>query len=238
VQQRTGELKAANDTKDKLLSIIAHDLRGPIGIVKTLTHELRDNPVPDAALLDSASGSADYAYDLLDDLLQWAASQSGKTPPQPVRFQVFFELTLVLSGLRGMAREKSIDLLADVPEALEAVGDVEMVKVILRNLVINAIKFSHERTQIRIQARAAGNRLRIDVQDQGVGMAPETLAHLFQVGDRKISTLGTRNERGTGLGLILCKEFALKNGGDILVASQVGAGSTFTLVLPLAAATT
>ncbi len=234
VEQRTAELQAANDTKDKLLSIIGHDLRGPIGVVKTITHELLVTPSPDAALLQSAMGSADYAYDLLEDLLMWASAQSGKNPAEPVRFQVQFELTLMLSGLRGLAREKSIDLLIDIPEPLEAVGDVEMVKTIVRNLVTNAIKFSRDHTQIRVHAQASGQRLRIAVADQGIGIAPEALTRLFILNDRKISTLGTRNERGTGLGLILCKELALKNGGDILVTSEQGQGSTFTLTLPLA----
>lgn len=233
VNQRTAELRTANETKDKLLSIIAHDLRGPIGMVRGLAHELAAQPPGDVELLTAARGAADYAHALLEDLLLWAASHSGSLKPAPVRFNLYFETVLTLSGLRAQARGKSITMVTDVPESLEAYGDVEMVRTILRNLVTNAIKFSHEGGEIRVSARREAARLRVDVQDFGVGIAPEAQARLFQVGERNVSTLGTRKERGTGLGLILSLELARKNGGDILMQSAPGQGSTFTLVLPL-----
>jgi signal transduction histidine kinase len=233
VEQRTVELRTANETKDRLLSIIAHDLRGPIGMVRGLTHELAARHSGEAELLGAARGAADYAHALLEDLLLWASSHSGSLKPAPVRFNLYFETALTLSGLRAQAREKSIEVVTDVPETLEAFGDVEMVRTILRNLVTNAIKFSHEGSEIRVSARRDAARLYVDVRDFGVGITQEVQSRLFKVGERNVSTLGTRKERGTGLGLVLSLELARKNGGDILLQSAPGQGSTFTLMLPL-----
>ncbi|HUJ73781.1 MAG TPA: HAMP domain-containing sensor histidine kinase, partial [bacterium] len=139
---------------------------------------------------------------------------------------------LTLSGLQHMAADKSITITMDIPETLEALGDLEMVKTIVRNLVSNAIKFSPEGTQIRVEGRGSGGVASIAVRDQGIGMSPAAMARLFKIGPPNVSKAGTRGERGTGLGLILCKELATKNHGDIQVESTLGKGSVFTLILP------
>jgi signal transduction histidine kinase len=234
VAQRTAELADANATKDKFLNIIAHDLRGPIGTVRNLARELKPGDVPDPELVLSTRNSAEYAYAMLENLLFWASSQTGHRKPDPVTFALYPELVLTISGLRAMAAEKSISIVTKIPEDLKIVGDVEMTRVIIRNLVSNAIKFSQDKSEIRVVAEATDTYVRIAVQDHGVGITPEAVAHLFRIGERNISTPGTHKERGTGLGLILCKELATKNGGDIEVDSTPGKGSTFTLKLPVA----
>ena len=234
VRTRTAELNQANATKDKFFSIIAHDLRGPLGNVRNLTREMNAAAAPNPLLMQVAQSSAQYAYDLLENLLLWASSQTGHHAPQPLPFPLYPELAMTITGLRAQAAGKSIGIVAAIPQDLEAFGDVEMIKTILRNLVSNAIKFSPEQTEIRIEARTEGERVLVQVTDQGVGMTPEFAARLFKIGQMNASTPGTRKERGTGLGLILCHELATKNGGEIRVESAPGKGSTFTLVLPAA----
>ncbi|MBI4082522.1 MAG: sensor histidine kinase [Candidatus Lambdaproteobacteria bacterium] len=232
VRRRTAELEGANVTKDQFFSIIAHDLRGSIGTLRNVIRDWHAGDVPDAPLLDATRASAEHAYDLLENLLQWASSQMGHRVPDPVRFAIHPELVQTLAALRAQAARKAVAIVTDVPEHLELVGDVEMVRTILRNLVSNAIKFSPQHTEIRISARGENARVAISVQDQGVGMTPEFVARLFKIGRANPSTPGTLRERGTGLGLILCKEMAVKNGGDIRVESAPGKGSTFVLMLP------
>lgn len=231
VRTRTAELAQANATKDKFFSIIAHDLRGPVGNLRNLTEHWEAGRIADTPLLEATKASAQYAFDLLENLLLWASVQIRPRAPQTARFQLFPELDLTVTGLRTQAAAKSIAIETDIPERLEALGDVDMAMTVVRNLVSNAVKFSPEKTEIRVTARAEGDRILVSVKDQGVGMTPAFQERLFKLGEANISTPGTRRERGTGLGLILSHEMAVKNGGDISVESAPGRGSTFTLTM-------
>jgi len=231
VRTRTAELAEANATKDKFFSIIAHDLRGPIGNLRNLTQRWDAGRIAETPLLEATKASAQYAFDLLENLLLWASVQMRPRAPQQERFQLSPELDLTITGLRTQAAAKSIAIKTDISGHLEALGDADMAMTVVRNLVSNAVKFSPEKTEIRVTARAEGDRILVTVKDQGVGMTPAFQERLFKPGEANISTPGTRRERGTGLGLILCHEMAVRNGGDILVESAPGKGSAFTLTM-------
>lgn len=236
VRERTAELRLANETKDKMLSIIAHDLRSSVGLVRSVTRELAAaRGELDPELVAAANGSAEFAYGMLEDLLLWASTQSGRIAPEPIAFELRAETAATLAGLGALAARKSIDVCSEIPDGMLAVADVDMVKTILRNLVTNAIKFSHAGGEVRIRARRESGRVHLDVEDRGVGIAHERQGRLFDLGERSPSTAGTGGERGTGLGLILCRDLARRNGGDVVVASAPGEGSTFTLTLPASA---
>jgi signal transduction histidine kinase len=131
-----------------------------------------------------------------------------------------------------MATGKNIELKSFIPETLTFVADKNMIRTILRNLITNAVKFTHKNGQVQVNAINYNDNIEISVSDNGIGMSKETIAKLFRI-DANLSTRGTENEKGTGLGLFLCKEFAEKHNGNIWVESEEGKGSTFKFLLPL-----
>jgi signal transduction histidine kinase len=176
--------------------------------------------------------SAIQTLRLLENLLEWANSQRGKLSftPVPINLSELIKDEFIMAG--DMATGKNIELKSFLTDTLTIVADKNMIRTIFRNLITNAVKFTHKNGHVQVNAVTSNNHLEISVTDTGIGMSKETIAKLFRI-DANLSTRGTENEKGTGLGLFLCKEFAEKHNGKIWVESEEGKGSTFKLLLPL-----
>ena len=234
------ELKALNALKDKVFSIIAHDLRTPLTSVSMFVDmlSLNTNAFSEMDLREIVSDlhdSVESAKLLLENLLQWSMSQMKgiQLKPEQVNLAELIEREGRILG-KGL-ENKDIGLVQKIPSDCTAYADAESVSFISRNLLSNALKFTPSEGSITISVAVSeeGKRL-IHFTDTGKGMSEEQQSKLFHQ-DTHYSTEGTEGERGTGLGLMLCQEFAQKNGGLITVKSKEGAGSTFTLELPLEA---
>jgi PAS domain S-box-containing protein len=249
LQEYNAELKATNASKDKFFSILAHDLKNPfqglLGFIDLLVEdidELEKQQVKD--YLQNIRSASYQTYSLLENLLEWSRIQTGRTPFQPTVFELTGEIEEVFSLLGSNAMRKGIKLVSKVAAGLNVEADRNMAHSIIQNLVSNAIKFSNSYGTVTVEAykvdspkpgvESADNRtwLKIDVIDNGVGIPDDVLPQLFKL-DGQVSMVGTANEPGTGLGLILCKEMVEKNGGKIWVTSEPGRGSTFSFTLPL-----
>ena len=229
-------LNEMNVSKDKFFSIIAHDLKNPfntiIGFSELLKEEIK---LGDTSIISDYAGminaSAVQTLMLLENLLEWANSQRGKIMFTPVTINLSELLNDELGMLSEMALKKNILLKCRIPEYLTLAADKNMLKTILRNLISNAIKFTQKNGSVEVQAKVDNNQVEISVADNGIGMSKETLTKLFKI-ENNVSTRGTENEKGTGLGLLLCKEFVEKHGGVLLTESEQGEGSTFTFTVP------
>ncbi len=232
------ELKQLNSTKDKFFSIIAHDLRNPFITILGFTELLLSdyNELTDEEkifYLDEMKKSAEISHNLLQNLLQWSRSQTGKIEFNPAELDFSKVINENLQLLSPSAARKGIEIISNVPSQLNIIADEDMLNTVLRNLITNAIKFTNKGGCITIHAEAAGTFAQISVADTGIGMNEPTIANLFRL-DVSHSTPGTEEEAGTGLGLILCKEFIERNGGTISVQSQLGKGSKFIFSIPIA----
>ena len=230
------KLREANATKDKLLSIIAHDLRGPVGTLHTtldvidsddfdLTENQKSNLI---AQLKKASANT---LGLLDNLLNWARSQSEKLSLNPEQLSVNEVVRRNVELLVPAARKKSIRISTNTGEDLHLFADMDSIDLVIRNLLSNAIKFTPNGGDITISARDAGAQIEIEIADNGVGMDKDLAENIFKSNDFH-SSKGTEKEKGSGLGLVLCKDFVEKNGGEIRVESKPGIGSKFMFTLP------
>ncbi len=237
VEIKTSELSEINISKDKFFSIIAHDLKNPfqtiIGFSEMLKEGIKSGDTASfeyyAMLINK---SAVQTLRLLENLLEWANSQRGKMVFNPVPInlnELFNEEFLILNEI---ALGKNIQLKKSFSRDLTIKADYNMLKTILRNLISNAIKFTHKNGKVEIKALVEDGKAEISVSDTGIGMTKEIMAKLFRI-DINLSTRGTENETGTGLGLFLCKEFVEKHGGKIWVESESGKGSIFKFSLPL-----
>jgi PAS domain S-box-containing protein len=230
------EQAALNATKDKFYSVIAHDLKSPFQTILGYSEMLRSNI--DNLNTDKIFGYADNihkatteTYRLLEDLLQWTGSQTGRIKVTPEIIYVIEMFYSVTKTYKDAAKNKEIVLYSNVIEDLYINSDRNMITAILRNLVSNAIKFTKRQGQIVLDAQEDENSIIISVTDNGIGIPKENISKLFRI-DSTYSTKGTEKEKGTGLGLIICKEFAEKNNGKLIVESEVGKGSKFILSLP------
>lgn len=230
------ELRQLNLDKDRFISILGHDLKSPLTMILGLSELLSKNVhTYEAAelkpILAEINQSTQITYDLLEDLLTWAKAQSGKISfnPQKLAFKDICENIVEILGPN--ASTKSIKVNIRSAEVLTLVGDVAMLRTILRNLLSNAIKFTKKGGEIQIKAEENPENISISVSDNGVGIAARNLTKLFNISEYH-STKGTAEEKGTGLGLLLCKEFVEKHGGNIWVESEEGKGSIFTFTIP------
>jgi PAS domain S-box-containing protein len=230
------KLKDLNETKDKFFSIIAHDLKGPvsgiIGISALLKEEAKNLDI--ATIVQYAeliNTSSLQTHQLLDNLLKWARLQEGKISFNPVTCELHLVVDEVILLLSDVAKRKKLLITNNVPTQLIVNADTEMLKTILRNLISNAIKFTPTTGKIEIKTSMRDSEIEIVVADNGVGIKAENISKLFMV-DIAFSTHGTENERGTGFGLILCKEFVERHGGIISVESIPDCGSQFKFTLP------
>ncbi len=230
------QLQELNAKKDKFFSIIAHDLRNPIssiiGISNLLVEKTKDNAPEDVImateLLQQSSGRV---MDLLSNLLEWSTNEIGKNAFEPVEFDINNTITNTIELFKLPSAKKGIKFNFETPDPVMVYADLHMVKTILRNLVSNAIKFSFPTGVVDISTEKINDKVLIKIRDHGLGMEEEIVTNLFRI-DVHHSTPGTEAEQGTGLGLILCKEFVEKLGGQIRVESKINEGSTFFLSIP------
>jgi signal transduction histidine kinase len=231
------ELGQLNNVKDRFFSIISHDLRNNLTTMK-LYFDLIGNPdyVPDEdnnELSKQISASVENTIDLLENLLVWAQTQIKGIEPQPQQINMNEVVRDNINLLGGTALHKGIALVNEVEENIHAFADVDMINLVVRNLISNAIKFTNTGGRVQVKSNTEQNRVIIQIADNGVGISKASLERMF-VKNENPTTLGTGNEKGTGLGLLLCKEFVEKNNGKIYVESVEGLGSTFFIELPKA----
>jgi signal transduction histidine kinase len=229
------ELDRLNRTKDKFFSIIAHDLRNPfnaiIGFCELLRNDFHEiDNAQKLNLLELINVSSQTAFNLLENLLQWARTQTNRIVFTPEDFDLSEIADAVIDLHCVIARKKGIAIVNRVKKKTMVNADKNMINTVLRNLVSNAVKFSNPDGQILISVNQKSDDFEVNIIDEGVGMNRESLSKLFRI-DTYYSTSGTMGETGTGLGLIICKEFVEKNNGRIKATSSIGAGTTMTFTL-------
>ncbi len=232
------KLRESNQTKDKFFSIISHDLKNPFNTILGFSNILLENhkeynTEKRDKLIKSVNNSAKNAFKLLENLLTWSRSQSGAIKYSPEELHLKILLFEIMFDLYGQAEAKGITILDDVSENELIFADKNMIATVLRNLISNAIKFSNNGGSIIISSKKQENSnfIEISVADTGVGIQKIRIDDLFRI-DKNTSTQGTENEKGTGLGLILCKEFIEKHGGKIRAESKIEKGSKFIFSIP------
>ncbi len=233
----TEKLQKMNETKDKFLSLISHDLKSPFNSLMGYT-EILKNEIDDLSLderdifIGSIYESTRHIYNLLNDLLEFSRFYLGliKLEPKEIHIKKLVDENFKL--LEVTARQKNITMENYIGNDYIVLAEEDMINSIFRNLVTNSIKFTNKGGEIKVSAEAEDSRLLISVCDNGIGMDKETRENIFEINAKK-SRPGTNAEEGTGLGLILAKEFVEKNGGEISVVSEPGKGTIFTFSLPL-----
>jgi signal transduction histidine kinase len=243
--EKQKELEYASITKDKFLSIIAHDLRNPFSALISISDLLKDQyqqiePEDAIQFIEVINSSAVQAHTLLENLLEWARAQSGGIAYTPLKENLDLLVRFCIDSLELQAMTKNIKLkqINNLDECF-AVCDEAMIATVIRNLISNAIKFSHNNSVIEIGISDYvddSNYWKISIKDSGVGMSKDTVGKLFKVGEN-FSTYGTNKETGTGLGLLLCKEFIDKHDCKIWAESEQNVGTTFFFTLPKQQAT-
>jgi CheY-like chemotaxis protein len=237
LKKQSAELQDLITTKDKFFSIIAHDLRGPLGGFMGLTEMMSDESIslPPEQLRELSVDlcvSARNIYNLLENLLEWARMQKGQIAFNPEKLTLSDVVAECAKSLADSIRAKSIQLTIDIPENHEVFADSNMIQSVLRNLVSNAIKFTPKGGEVRISAHYTEiNTTVVVVKDTGIGMNKEMIANLFLLSTNN-SRPGTEGEHSTGLGLHLCKEFIDKHEGELWVESEVGKGTSFYFTIP------
>lgn len=238
ILQQNEELERTISGRDKLYSVIAHDLRSPFSTVKMTLNMLVEAIPADVIgedmynMLSMVNTQTEEVFSLLDNLLKWTKSQVGRLNVVAQNFKVDEIVLSVLEIFRRVAEAKSIQIETGDCELLNVYADIDMFKTVLRNFLSNAIKFSHEGSKIIVSVNQEGDFARVSVRDFGCGISEEDQAKLFH-SKTHFSKYGTNNEEGSGLGLLLCQDFAEKNGGSVKLESKLGEGSTFSFTVPL-----
>ena len=237
IEKQNAELKATLSNRDKMYSVIAHDLRSPMASIRMVLNLIVQSTSAEKVgpelymLLDQANRESEEVHDLLDNLLKWTKSQTGRLNVVLQELDLNDIVPGVVEIFEMIANTKNIKLeLKKTDEALKVHADNDMLKTVLRNFMSNAVKFSPENSTIQIAMAKEGDFARVSVKDQGVGIAADRLGSIFHKGE---TTYGTGGEEGSGLGLQLCQDFARKNGGDCYVESVEGQGSTFSFTIPI-----
>ena len=231
-------MEALHQTQNKLFSIIAHDLRSPfiniLGLSDILLDNVKKSADPESEKCSELINStAKNTLNLLDNLLNWAKSQTGELGFSPEKIKLSEEIQEIIGLKMANAKSKNISLKYSPSLDIELVTDKNILGTILRNLTANAIKFTNIGGHIEVVTTANEQQVEISVNDNGVGMTAETIRKIFDL-STNVTLPGTANENGSGLGLVLCKEFVEKLGGKLWVESEVGKGSNFKFMLPLA----
>lgn len=235
IDQKNQELDNLNKIKDKIFTSIAHDVRGPLASLQgllTLLNLKTLSPEEIQRITMELSARVNTTSSLLENLLNWSKNQITNAKANPVKSDLKKLVNESIALYQNNALEKHIQLVNLITDATFIYADEEMIRITLRNLISNAIKFTRNHGEVKIESSQQDNILCISVSDSGIGIPEEDLKKIFSLD--AFTTLGTAKEKGTGLGLILCKEFIEKNGGEISVASENGIGSTFRFTVPAA----
>lgn len=233
IEKQAEELKELNALKDKLFSIISHDLRSPLASLINMLNLAKDGHFSadeGKAILNELSKNVEYNAELLENLLKWASSQLQGNVVNPLAFDLYEVAVNKVRLYEKAANLKGIKLINETSANSNVFADRDMIEVVLRNLITNAIKFSRSGDKITVTSFQKNGFVEVCVSDSGMGISEETIGKLF--GKQIFSTRGTLNEKGTGLGLILCRDFVNLNGGSIWVESVLNKGSKFYFTLP------
>ncbi|BAX78861.1 sensor histidine kinase [Labilibaculum antarcticum] len=236
IRRQKEELDELNATKDKFFSILAHDLKNPFSSLYSLSQVVDEGYAnleeEDKILaLKRIHHSAELIYNLLENLLLWSKSQQGHIEYTPTKFDLSLQIHENINLHRIHAEKKGIHLRTDVGGNCTAYADPQMINTVLRNLINNAVKFTDSGKEIEVKVKKEEKFLEVEVRDEGMGISSDNLEKLFRI-DMKYKTTGTSGEKGTGLGLILCHEFVLKNSGAIWCESELGKGTSFYFTIP------
>lgn len=238
ILSKTEELKRTIAGRDKLYSVIAHDLRSPMGSIKMVLNMLILNlPVEKIGqemydLLATANQTTENVFSLLDNLLKWTKSQTGKLSVVYQDFDLTSVADSVIEIFNMVAGIKKITIEEDKPAEMVVKGDIDMIKTVIRNLLSNAIKFSNAGSKVQVKVTEKDGFAIVSVRDYGCGIDEESQKKLLRT-DIHFTTFGTNNEEGSGLGLLLCQDFVSKNGGKLWFESKKGEGSLFSFSIPL-----
>ncbi len=233
LEEQTEQLAELNTLKNRMFSIISHDLKNPIYSLRNLFRNVQQYDLSGEeikVLVPDILNDLNYTTSLMENLLQWAKSQMEGSNINPQKIEVSTMITETQNLLRLQAESKAIFLNAKADPNTFIYADRDMITLVLRNLLSNAIKFTPKDGEIQVGASKKDNMVEIYVKDSGIGISKENIGKLF--GSNYYTTNGTANESGTGLGLMLCKEFLTKNGGTIYVESEEGKGSKFIFNIP------
>lgn len=236
LQDNTSRLAELNSMKDKFFSIIAHDLRSPfntiVGFSSLLIKKIKDEKFNEAEVLaQNILDSSELTMDLLANLMDWSRNETGRLDFNPQHYSLTNQINKIVELFSPTASQKDISLNLLNSDDILIYADFSMIDTVIRNLISNAIKFTYQGGQITINTSETNNKTLVEVTDSGVGIEEENIKKLFRI-DKNYSTEGTQYEKGTGLGLTLCKEFIEKHGGEISVTSELGKGSVFSFTIP------
>ena len=240
LEKQKADLEQKNSAKDRFFTIISHDLKNPFSAIINITDLMlndiyHNDPQKDREYIKQINFYSHRIFGLLENLLQWARSQTGQIKISYKKIDLNDMFNNIIELQSGVAQQKNIFIDMDPDIDLYAFADQNMVTFIFRNILSNALKFSLDNSTVTIKAQEADNdMIAISITDQGMGMDEKQINNLFKIDSRSLSYNDDNELEGTGLGLILCKEFVEKNNGTISVSSTKGKGSTFTFTIPKA----
>lgn len=232
------DLEEVNKAKDRILSVISHDIRTPSSVIfgysDLLISELNDMQIEEAKqVAGKIKSSSEGLIRLLDNLLLWSSAQTGRIQVSKESIDIAFAVNIALEEIDGSARDKKVDIISKIDEEIKASGDKTIFSTVIRNLISNAIKFIEPGGKILITAFQKGEFVEIKVIDTGYGIPEEIISTILN-SDSFYTSVGTNNEKGTGFGLQICKEFVKLNRGTFTIESKIGKGSVFTFTIPSA----
>ena len=237
IEEKNEELRKTIAGRDKMYSVIAHDLRSPMASMKMLLNTImmsveKDKIDPDIFdMLEMSNKTSEEVFSLLDNLLKWTKSQLGKLTVIPQKLDISGLADGVVEVMNSVAEVKHIKLIRTDHESFFIYVDIEMIKSVLRNLISNAVKFSNPDSDIKVGIKAEDGKVIVSVTDSGKGIKKED-QHKLLKDSTHFTTYGTNSEEGSGLGLLLCRDFARKNGGELWFESEENLGSVFSFSLP------
>lgn len=237
IRKQNERLKATLASRNKLYSVIAHDLRAPIGTIKMINALIENDKdkIRNAGIrkkFEMINETTEEAFNLLENLLRWTRNQTGKTKVIATTFDISVTIRQVVSLFTSIAAAKNIHLLSHLKPNLVVYADEDMIKTVLRNLISNAIKFTCPGGKVEINLTCQAPEAFVSVKDTGIGIKPEDQKKILK-GQQAASNYGTKNEKGSGLGLLLCQDFIKKNKGRLKLSSHPGKGSVFSFSIPL-----
>ncbi len=236
LEKQADKLRKLIASRNKFFSIIAHDLKNPFNTILSFSKLLKNNLKNfDQKELEKIANllynSAEKGSELLQNLLNWSQSQTGALRCQPEKFDISLIIGLNIEFLQHFIEQKNVRVITSATEKQYVFADKEMVSIILRNLITNAVKYSFPDTEVKISTKTENGFVHVSVHDKGIGISKTDQEKLFKIESGFIRS-GTKDEKGTGLGLLLCQDMVKKNNGKIRVESKSGKGSTFVFTLP------